>query len=49
MSVLEAAFNVDVGNYYDSYSSIKQRRNPTQFISRLQEKLTQKVEDSLSV
>lgn len=49
MSVLEAAFNVDVGNFYDSYSSIKQRRNPTQFISRLQEKLTQKVEDSLSV
>lgn len=49
MSVLEAAFNVDVGNYYDSYSSIKQRRNPTQFISRLQEKLNQKVEESLSV
>jgi|ADurb_Cas_02_Slu_FD_contig_111_6685_length_5522_multi_2_in_0_out_0_2 hypothetical protein len=49
MNGLESTFNVDVGNYYDIYSSIKQRKKPTRFILHLQEKLSQKIEDSLSV
>jgi len=48
MCNLELAFNVSLGNFYDIYSNIKQRKKPTQFILRLQEKLQQKIEDSIN-
>jgi hypothetical protein len=43
MKYLEQVFNVSVGNFYDTYSDIRARKCPTQFLSRLQEKLTQKI------
>jgi len=41
----ETCFNTKIGNYYDIFSEIKARKNPTQFLDKIKFSLIQKVSE----
>lgn len=47
MKMLEKAFNIDLGNFYRTYSDIKLKKNPTTFLDQLKANLADKIESEL--
>lgn len=41
--MLEKAFNVDLGNFYRTYTDIKYKKNPTSFLDKLKTSLSEKI------
>lgn len=42
-SVFEKTFNVDLGNFYRTYTDIKYKKNPTSFLDELKTSITEKI------
>lgn len=45
MEYLSFVFNIDLGDYYDAYIAMKERKNRTSYLSKLIENLTKRMNE----
>lgn len=45
MEYLSAIFNIDLGDYYDAYIAMKERKDQTSYLNRLIEQLTKRMKE----
>lgn len=48
INTLEDCFNVKLSNHYDIFADIKQRRNPVQFLQKIQNNLSRKINSTFA-
>lgn len=45
MEYLSFVFNIDLGDYYDAYIAMKERKDQTSYLNRLIEQLTKRMKE----
>ena len=45
MEYLSFVFNIDLGDYYDAYIAMKERKNRTSYLNKLIENLTKRMNE----